>query len=193
MGTNKMTSLSLQSESLTAPCVYRVIDTEQVTYIGAGTSGMGRIFDISPEQKGRTKAFAKCNRVEITFFSSQVEALKAEATMIHQLHPKFNGFCSQCGYYVKRRPKRLQGKGLLFGKARHDLLSLLLINSEKAYHMREIVRLIGMGMGAVQREINGLASKGILKKTRKGNQVFYQAETLHPVFQELRSMVLKGA
>lgn len=175
------------------PCVYRVYKKQEVLYVGCGTSGMGRVFDVSPEQKGRTKAFAQCTEAIVEHFADKAEATKNEAQLIHQLHPKHNAFCPSCGYYAKRRPKRLQGSGVVFGKTRHAILSLLLGSAEKAYFVREIVRLLGIGNGAVHRELTALTNAGVLRREQKGKAVFFQAETNSPFFHEMQSMVLKGA
>ena len=186
--------LTLSKADLADPCVYKVLDAKQrVLYVGCGASGMGRVFDISSDQKGRTRAFKLCDQVQIRFFTSKKTAEEIEAQLIHEFHPKYNCFCPRCNYYIKRRPKRLQSRGLLFGKTRSALLSLLFKNPEKAYYLREIASLTAVPVGAVGRELGGLARRGFVKRFSKGSNVFFQAEVAHPIFNELRSMVLKGA
>jgi len=187
--------ITLTAEQLTAPCNYRVFDNwGHVLYVGCGVAGMGRVFDFTPEQKGRVKAFQRCSVIEVEFFRTKDRALKAEGDLIHEWHPRFNAFCPRCNHYVKKRPKRLQGRGVLFGKSRHAILSLMFENPEKAYSTREVMRLVGSN-GAAQRELKTLSQPGtcVLRRTKRGNQVFYQAETNSPYYNELRSMVLKGA
>lgn len=186
--------ISLTSEQLTAPCNYRVLDSRsRVLYVGCGAGGMGRVFDFTPEQKRRLKAFDCCDKVEIEFFSSKEAALKAEGDLIHQLHPKFNAFCPRCPHYAKRGPKRLQGRGLLFGKTRHAILSLLFEHPEKAFFTREVVRSTGLGTGCVQRELRNLAKICVLRREQIAGRPFYRAEIQSPFYNEMRSMVLKGA
>lgn len=48
-----------------------------------------------------------------------------------------------------------------------------------------------IGQGAVQRELVSLAQAGILTRTPCGNQIQYRANKQHPVYQELRALVLK--
>ena len=186
-------NMNISREQLTAPCVYQVLKGATVLYVGCGASGMGRVFDITTEQKGRTKAFAHCTEVSVEYFFDKTAALKNEAQLIHQLHPKHNVFCPSCEHYAKRRPKRLQGRGVVFGKTRHAILSLLLGNAEKAYFVREVVRLTGMGNGVVHRELSNLTKANILRRTPSGKSVFFQAEVNSPFFHEMQSMVLKGA
>lgn len=183
----------ISKQQMNDPCVYRVTKNQIVLYVGCGTSGMGRVFDESPEQKGRTKAFAQCTEVDVECFADKTSALKSEAQLIHELHPKYNAYCPSCGHYSKRRPKRLQGRGVVFGKSRHAILTLLLGNEEKAYFVREIAKLTGMSIGPAHRELKNLTKANILRRTPKGKSVFFQAETNSPFFHEMKSMVEKGA
>ena len=186
--------MRITKQQLTIPCVYQVLGEDaSILYVGCGTSGMGRVFDISPDQKGRTKAFTECTEVMIDHFSDKAAAYSYESQLIHQLHPTHNAFCPKCGHYAKNRPKRLQGVGVVFGRTRHAMLSLLLNNPEKGYFLREVVRLLGTGHGATQRELKKLVQLGVLNRTQKGNFVFYQAEVNSPFFHEMQSMVRKGA
>ena len=49
------------------------------------------------------------------------------------------------------------------------------------------------GMGAVQRELKTLTGAGILTRTAKGKQVYYQANPQCPVFAELKGLIIKTA
>ena len=80
----------------------------------------------------------------------------------------------------------------LLGKTRTALLELFLMNDDKSYYMRQVVRLTGLGHGAVQRELLLLNDTGIVTRSHNGNMVYYQANKRSPVFSELRSIVLKG-
>jgi len=81
----------------------------------------------------------------------------------------------------------------LFSKGRRELLSLLFSHPERSYYLREIVRTLGIGQGAVQRELSRLLDAGLLIRTQKGNQVHYQANRASPVFGELKSLMMKTA
>ncbi len=79
----------------------------------------------------------------------------------------------------------------LFGKLRRELLSLLFQNSDRSLYLRELVRLTGASPGAVQREVALLTNAGLLERSRRGRQVFYQANRALPVFEELRGLLEK--
>ena len=73
------------------------------------------------------------------------------------------------------------------------ILSLLLLEPTRRLHLREIIRLAGVGQGSVQRELTKLVRAGVLNKTREGNLTHFQANPMCPVFTELRGLVEKTA
>jgi len=79
----------------------------------------------------------------------------------------------------------------LLPKARREVLGLLLVNPERRWHLREIVRRIDCALGTVRREVEGLAAAGILTRSRDGNRVYFQANTACPTYPELRGLMLK--
>lgn len=79
----------------------------------------------------------------------------------------------------------------LFGKTRRAVLSLLYSHTDEAFYLREIARAAGGGLGAVQREVKRLSETGIIRRTVRGHQVYYQADPGCPIFQELKSLVIK--
>ena len=79
----------------------------------------------------------------------------------------------------------------LFSKAQRRVLGLLFGHSERSFYANEIVRAARAGVGAVQRELEGLAAAGLVTVSRVGNQKHYQANRGSPIFEELRSIVAK--
>ena len=79
----------------------------------------------------------------------------------------------------------------LFSKTRRLLLALFFGHPEVSYHMRQAAKWVDSGQGAVQRELRNLAGAGLLTRTTRGRQVYYQANQGHPVYPELRALVLK--
>jgi predicted nucleotidyltransferase len=80
---------------------------------------------------------------------------------------------------------------LLFKEYRRQVLGLLLLQPEQAFHMREIARLTHTQPGTLHKELAKLAEAGILKKTLQGNQTYYQADANCIVFDELSSIMRK--
>jgi predicted nucleotidyltransferase len=81
----------------------------------------------------------------------------------------------------------------LFSKNRRAVLSLLLGHADEAFYLRQIVRASGGGVGAVQRELQQLVQCGILRRTPRGKEVYFQANHECPVFAELKSLLMKTA
>lgn len=81
----------------------------------------------------------------------------------------------------------------LFGKTRRQLLGWLFTHTDESFYVRELVRSSGAAPGAISRELEELTAAGILRRTGRGNQVFYQADEACPIFGELKSIFLKTA
>ncbi|HSB06385.1 MAG TPA: ArsR family transcriptional regulator, partial [Thermodesulfobacteriota bacterium] len=61
----------------------------------------------------------------------------------------------------------------LFGKTRRAVLSLLYSHVDEAFYLRQITRVAGVGLGAVQRELQQLLNAGIFLRTVRGRQVYF--------------------
>src|SRR4030043_2347891 len=79
----------------------------------------------------------------------------------------------------------------LFGKTRRAVLSLLYSHVDEAFYLRQIVRVAGVGLGAVQRELKLVSDAEIIQRIVRGRQVYYQANPQCPVFEELKALVTK--
>jgi uncharacterized protein len=81
----------------------------------------------------------------------------------------------------------------LFSRNRRAVLGLLLGHPDESFYFREIIRLCGGGLGAIQRELAQLTEAGLLRRTTRGNQVYFQASADCPVFEEMKSIFAKTA
>lgn len=79
----------------------------------------------------------------------------------------------------------------LFGATRQAVLRLLFGHVDQRFYQRQIVREVGLGYGAVQRELERLTRSGILIRTVEGHQSYFQANPDCPVFDELRGLIRK--
>jgi predicted nucleotidyltransferase len=61
----------------------------------------------------------------------------------------------------------------------------------RSVHMRELERLTEFAIGTIQQELKKLVSMNLLKRTRDGNRVYYEANIFHPLYPEIHRMVLK--
>lgn len=82
---------------------------------------------------------------------------------------------------------------VLFSKNRRAVLSLLYGHPDQTFYLRQIVRVSGGGHGAIQRELKILSDVGILRRTVRDKQVYFQAHPDCPVFEELKSLIIKTA
>ncbi len=80
---------------------------------------------------------------------------------------------------------------LLFGQTRGRILTLLYGKPDQTFFVRQIAREIGTSVGSVQRELETLSEVGLLNRTTIGRQVFYQANSQHPAFADVRSLIAK--
>ena len=91
-------------------------------------------------------------------------------------------------------PSRTPAPGLadaLFAKVQQRVLGVLFGNPRRSFYANEVIALARSGTGAVQRELRRLEASGLVTVTRVGNQKHYQANPGSPVFEELRTLVLK--
>ena len=79
----------------------------------------------------------------------------------------------------------------LFTKTQQRVLGVLFGNPSRSFYSNEIVRLSGMGIGTVHRELARLHASGLVTAGLIGNQKHYQANRAAPVFGELRGLALK--
>ncbi len=79
----------------------------------------------------------------------------------------------------------------LFDKTRRGLLTLLYHRPGEAFYVNQIVKDLGSGSGAVQRELRTAAEAGLIIREKRGNLVLYRANQESAVYQELKSIIDK--
>ena len=79
----------------------------------------------------------------------------------------------------------------LFGQTRSALLAMLFGRADESFYMRQLVRAVGSGHGALQRELKHLTDLGLILRRTQGNQVLYQANSQSPIFPEIKSLIAK--
>ena len=81
----------------------------------------------------------------------------------------------------------------LFGATRRSILFLLCANPHKPFYVRQLMRAVGTGRGAVQRELNNLREAGIVARFAEGRRVCYMINQKCPALPELRQLLKKLA
>ncbi len=79
----------------------------------------------------------------------------------------------------------------LFGETRKTMLALFYGHVDEPYYVRQIMKIVGAGIGIVHRELERLTNSGIINREKRGNQVYYTANKDCPIFEELRGLVVK--
>src|SRR5260370_12189350 len=59
----------------------------------------------------------------------------------------------------------------LFGQTRSALLAMLYGHADQSFYLRQLVKAVGAGHGALQRELKRLTEMGLIVRTVQGNQV----------------------
>src|SRR6202035_84452 len=91
---------------------------------------------------------------------------------------------------IKQRPANGLA-GALFSKVQLSVLGLLIGQPDRSFRISEIIRIIGSGSGAVQRELEALTAAGIFTVSSTVSQKLYRANRQSPIFEELYGLVLK--
>jgi predicted nucleotidyltransferase len=89
------------------------------------------------------------------------------------------------------RPPRVSIADALFTHTQQRVLSVLFGNTRRSYYASEIIGRAQVGSGSVQRELARLEASGLIVSERIGNQKHYRADERSPVFEALRTLVLR--
>jgi hypothetical protein len=82
-------------------------------------------------------------------------------------------------------------KELLISEVRVNLIKFLIKNFENEFHVRALVRELGVEINAVRRELEKLTNLNILTKNPWGNKIFYKINSLNPYFYDLVNFVYR--
>jgi hypothetical protein len=81
--------------------------------------------------------------------------------------------------------------GLISSKTRIKLLVRFFFNPQTRSYLRQLASEFHVSTNTVREELNQLTKTRLLKSQKNGRQVYYTANTDHPLFPELKSMVGK--
>jgi DNA-binding transcriptional ArsR family regulator len=80
---------------------------------------------------------------------------------------------------------------LVSSRVRAEVFRLLFGLDCGELHMREIERRSGLAYGTVRQELASLARLGLVQARKSGNRTYYRANTAHPLYPDIRNIVLK--
>jgi uncharacterized protein len=81
--------------------------------------------------------------------------------------------------------------GILSSRVRAEIFRLLFGLDEREVHLREMERQAGLSLGAIRQDLQKLAKLDLVRSRRDGNRLYYRANTEHPLYVEIRKLVLK--
>lgn len=81
---------------------------------------------------------------------------------------------------------------LITSKTRINILMRLFLNPNQQAYLRELANEFTVSTSQVSEELQQLSQAGLLKSNKAGRQINYHADTEHPLFPELQSMVKKA-
>ncbi len=80
---------------------------------------------------------------------------------------------------------------LLSSRVKAEVLRLLFGLTACELHVRELERQSGLSVSTVRQELRRLAGLGLIAARKDGNRTYYQANTQHPLYVDIRNLVLK--
>ncbi len=80
---------------------------------------------------------------------------------------------------------------LLSSRTRAEVLRILFGLESRELHLREIMRRAGLSVRTVRDELRKLQIMDIIAVRRAGNRLYYSANSCHPLYSTLRTLVLK--
>ena len=80
---------------------------------------------------------------------------------------------------------------ILCSKVRAELFRLLFDSHTPALHMREIERQSHLVIGTIQQDLKKLTGLDLVTSQRDGNRLYYRANVNHPLFQDIKNLVIK--
>jgi DNA-binding transcriptional ArsR family regulator len=80
---------------------------------------------------------------------------------------------------------------LLSSNVKAEIFRLLFGLDGRPLHVRELERRSGLAVGTVRQELHRLAKLGLIEARTDGNRRYYAAREDHPLYPEIRGLVLK--
>ena len=82
-------------------------------------------------------------------------------------------------------------EALISSKTRIKLLLKFFVNPSQSAYLRSLATEFDESTNSVRLELNRFEGAGLIKSYTEGNRKMYRANSLHPLFGELRNIVLK--
>lgn len=83
-------------------------------------------------------------------------------------------------------------KHLFTSTTRVKLLTIFLLNPDQEFFIRELTRELGEQINSIRRELDNLKKMGLLRSKEKNRKKFYVVNKNFLLFNELKSIIVKG-
>jgi DNA-binding transcriptional ArsR family regulator len=80
---------------------------------------------------------------------------------------------------------------IITSKTRLKMLLKFFSNSQSTAYLREMAKEFGESTNSIRHELNNLTEAGYLLSREEGRNIYYSANTAHPIYPELKSLVHK--
>lgn len=80
---------------------------------------------------------------------------------------------------------------LITSKTRLKMLLRFFLNSNSSAYLRELAKEFGESTNSIRHELNNLSSAGYLVAREEGRSIYYSANTKHPLYPEIKTLVHK--
>lgn len=80
---------------------------------------------------------------------------------------------------------------LLTSNTRAEVMRILFNGLGEEHYLRDLEKLSHVKVNSLQKEVKHLSSLGLLKARKDGNRIYYSANTEHPLYPDLVSIVEK--
>ncbi len=80
---------------------------------------------------------------------------------------------------------------VLSSKVRAELFRLLFNSQTPALHMRELERQSKLAIGTIQQDLKKLSALDLITSHRDGNRLYFRANPHHPLFHDIKNLVVK--
>lgn len=82
-------------------------------------------------------------------------------------------------------------EALIVSRTRIRLLLKFFLNSRNRAYLRSLEAELGESTNGIRVELNRLEKAGLLRSERDGNRKYFRANTLHPLYEDIHSMLRK--
>jgi len=92
---------------------------------------------------------------------------------------------------IRKKPRRSLLENLFTSRVRVNILKLLIFNSDKEFHLREIARKIDANPTYVKKELQNLKEINLVSESKKGNLSLFKINRNSLIFPELKNIFIK--